>query len=110
MQRAGARLERARVAVEEARLELHRTEKLAREGFLSASRLDTARLGVTAGRREVDAARAAHAAAVAIDLALDMAGRFGSEMGKGFVSDFLAVAADEAQAVEWLARDRPPRS
>ena len=33
---------------------------------------------------------------VAIDLALDMAGRFGGEMGEGFVSDFLAVAADEA--------------
>ena len=38
----------------------------------------------------------AHIEFVAIDLALDMAGRFGGEMGPEFVSDFLAVAADEA--------------
>lgn len=38
----------------------------------------------------------AHIEFVAIDLALDMAGRFGGEMGRDFVSDFLAVAADEA--------------
>ena len=38
----------------------------------------------------------AHIEFVAIDLALDMAGRFGSDMGERFVSDFLRVAADEA--------------
>ena len=38
----------------------------------------------------------AHIEFVAIDLALDMAGRFGAEMGEAFVSDFLAVAGDEA--------------
>lgn len=38
----------------------------------------------------------AHIEFVAIDLALDMAGRFGGEMGRGFVDDFLSVAADEA--------------
>jgi uncharacterized ferritin-like protein (DUF455 family) len=38
----------------------------------------------------------AHIEFVAIDLALDMAGRFGAGMGRAFVSDFLAVAADEA--------------
>ena len=38
----------------------------------------------------------AHIEFVAIDLALDMAGRFGGEMGDGFVADFLSVAADEA--------------
>jgi len=38
----------------------------------------------------------AHIEFVAIDLALDMAGRFGAAMGQQFVSDFLAVAADEA--------------
>ena len=38
----------------------------------------------------------AHIEFVAIDLALDMAGRFGGEMGADFVSDFLWVAADEA--------------
>lgn len=38
----------------------------------------------------------AHIEFVAIDLALDMAGRFGGEMGGPFVDDFLGVAADEA--------------
>ncbi len=38
----------------------------------------------------------AHIEFVAIDLALDMAGRFGAAMGRGFVDDFLVVAADEA--------------
>jgi uncharacterized ferritin-like protein (DUF455 family) len=37
-----------------------------------------------------------HIEFVAIDLALDMAGRFGAEMGETFVSDFLAIAAEEA--------------
>lgn len=38
----------------------------------------------------------AHIEFVAIDLALDMAGRFGSGMGPQFTTDFLTVAADEA--------------
>ncbi len=46
----------------------------------------------------------AHIEFVAIDLALDMAGRFGAEMGEDFVSDFLAVAADEAMHFALLAR------
>jgi len=62
--RAGARIERASVAVEETQLELHRTEKLAREGFLATSRLDSARLALAAARRELDVARAEREAAV----------------------------------------------
>ena len=46
----------------------------------------------------------AHIEFVAIDLALDMAGRFGAAMGAGFVSDFLDVAADEAMHFALLAR------
>ncbi|GMN03400.1 ferritin-like domain-containing protein [Erythrobacter sp. MTPC3] len=46
----------------------------------------------------------AHIEFVAIDLALDMAGRFGEEMGEEFVSDFLYVAADEAMHFALLAR------
>lgn len=46
----------------------------------------------------------AHIEFVAIDLALDMAGRFGEAMGEDFVSDFLAVAADEAMHFALLAR------
>ena len=46
----------------------------------------------------------AHIEFVAIDLALDMAGRFGAQMGREFVDDFLAVAADEAMHFALLAR------
>lgn len=46
----------------------------------------------------------AHIEFVAIDLALDMAGRFGEQMGREFVDDFLSVAADEAMHFALLAR------
>ncbi len=46
----------------------------------------------------------AHIEFVAIDLALDMAGRFGARMGPEFVSDFLSVAADEAMHFALLDR------
>lgn len=46
----------------------------------------------------------AHIEFVAIDLALDMAGRFGEAMGCEFVSDFLSVAADEAMHFALLDR------
>ncbi|NBC37041.1 DUF455 family protein [Novosphingobium sp. FSY-8] len=46
----------------------------------------------------------AHIEFVAIDLALDMAGRFGAEMGPDFVTDFLSVAADEAMHYAIIAR------
>lgn len=46
----------------------------------------------------------AHIEFVAIDLALDMAGRFGGKMGRQFVSDFLSVAADEAMHFALLGR------
>lgn len=56
---AQARVERALVAQDEARLELQRTEKLARDGFIAASRLDSARLALDGARREREAAQAA---------------------------------------------------
>ncbi|MBX7541662.1 ferritin-like domain-containing protein [Qipengyuania sphaerica] len=46
----------------------------------------------------------AHIEFVAIDLALDMAGRFGDSMGQAFVSDWLSVAADEAMHFALLDR------
>ena len=46
----------------------------------------------------------AHIEFVAIDLALDMAGRFGGEMDEEFTGDWLAVAADEAMHFALLAR------
>lgn len=63
VRRAAARIDRTAVGVEEARLELHRIEKLAREGFLSAARLDSGRLALLAARREVEVARAEREAA-----------------------------------------------
>ena len=46
----------------------------------------------------------AHIEFVAIDLALDMAGRFGPAMGPQFLGDFLDVAADEAMHFVLLRR------
>lgn len=46
----------------------------------------------------------AHIEFVAIDLALDMAGRFGGERGPDFVNDFLEVAADEAMHFALIER------
>ncbi len=46
----------------------------------------------------------AHIEFVAIDLALDMVGRFGGAMDDSFISDFLAVAADEAMHFTLIAR------
>ena len=46
----------------------------------------------------------AHIEFTAIDLALDIAGRFGGQMGPQFASDFLSVAADEAMHFALLER------
>ncbi len=46
----------------------------------------------------------AHIEFVAIDLALDMAGRFGAGMGPDFVGDFLQIAAEEAMHFVLLER------
>lgn len=46
----------------------------------------------------------AHIEFVAIDLALDIVGRFGAQMGEGFTADFLGVAADEAMHFALIER------
>ncbi|MDE2404983.1 MAG: ferritin-like domain-containing protein [Sphingomonadales bacterium] len=46
----------------------------------------------------------AHIEFVAIDLALDIAARFGADMGDGFVGDFLGVAAEEAMHFALIER------
>ena len=46
----------------------------------------------------------AHIEFVAIDLALDIVGRFGGTMGRDFTDDFLSVAADEAMHFALLDR------
>jgi HlyD family secretion protein len=61
---ADARIARARVTQEDTRLDLQRTEKLAREGFVAESRLDSVRLAADAAARDLDAARAQREVAV----------------------------------------------
>ncbi|MFN9728251.1 efflux RND transporter periplasmic adaptor subunit [Acidovorax sp.] len=61
---AAARVDRARIAYEETRLEWQRAIRLAAEGFVSASRLDSTRLAEDGARQDLEAARAAHEAAM----------------------------------------------
>ena len=55
LQRAGARVARSRVAVEQARSDLRRTEQLASRGFIAATRLEQERLAEQAALRELEA-------------------------------------------------------
>jgi HlyD family secretion protein len=55
---AAARVERARVSLEQAKLELQRTEKLANQGFMSPSTLDNTRLALDAANHELETAQA----------------------------------------------------
>lgn len=64
VERASARVARAMISMQEAQLEKERTEKLAGEGFLSASRLDAVRLAQSGARRELEVANAEREMAV----------------------------------------------
>jgi HlyD family secretion protein len=64
VERAAARIAKARIALQEARLEQDRSEKLAANGFIAASRLDAARLATGSAQREVDMAQAEREVAV----------------------------------------------
>lgn len=54
---AGARIERARVALQQAQNDLRRNEQLAAQGFVSDTQLDNSRLATEAAQRELDSAR-----------------------------------------------------
>jgi HlyD family secretion protein len=56
--RANARTAHARLAQQEAQLEQGRTERLAAEGFVATSRLDSVRLALAGAQRELEAALA----------------------------------------------------
>lgn len=56
--RAAARIERARVALQQAGNEARRSEELARQGFVSPTKLDNDRLAVQAAQKELEAAQA----------------------------------------------------
>ena len=64
VERAKARVARARITLQEARMEQERSEKLAAEGFVSPSRLDTVRLALAGARRELEMAQAEQDVAV----------------------------------------------
>ena len=54
--RADARIERAKVAVQQANLEARRSEELARQGFVAPTKLDNDRLAALAAQKELDTA------------------------------------------------------
>ena len=64
VERAAARIAKARIALQEAGLEQLRSEQLADDGFVSASRLDSARLAAGGAQRELDMALAEREMAV----------------------------------------------
>jgi HlyD family secretion protein len=56
VQRVDARIERARIALQQARSDLLRSEQLARQGFVSPNRLESDQLGAIAAQKELDTA------------------------------------------------------
>ncbi|MEW6707468.1 MAG: HlyD family efflux transporter periplasmic adaptor subunit [Pseudomonadota bacterium] len=56
VRRAAARIEGARVALQQARNELQRSEQLARQGFVSPTKLDNDRLALMGTQKELEAA------------------------------------------------------
>ncbi|MEQ1682939.1 MAG: HlyD family efflux transporter periplasmic adaptor subunit [Burkholderiaceae bacterium] len=58
VRRVDARVEGSRVALQQARNEMQRSEQLARQGFVSPTRLEADRLGALAAQKELDAALA----------------------------------------------------
>jgi HlyD family secretion protein len=58
LQRAGSRLERAKVALAQAQNDARRTEELAKQGFIAPTKLDSDRLATLGMRREVESALA----------------------------------------------------
>ncbi len=60
VQRASAHIARTRVAFEQARNDLQRTELLAKQGFVAPIRLDSERLSLQAAQREVESAVQEH--------------------------------------------------
>ncbi|WP_246312533.1 efflux RND transporter periplasmic adaptor subunit [Pseudaquabacterium terrae] len=56
VQRAGARVERARVARQQAANEALRSEQLAQQGFVAPTRLESDRLSLVAAQKELEAA------------------------------------------------------
>ncbi len=58
VQRSASRHQRAQVALEQARIEVRRSEQLAQQGFIAPTKLDADRLATQAAERELEAAAA----------------------------------------------------
>jgi HlyD family secretion protein len=58
LQRAGTRIARAQVALEQTQIELRRAEQLSQQGFVAATKLDADRLAVRAAQQELQSASA----------------------------------------------------
>lgn len=56
LQRAAARISRAKVALDQANSDLHRSQQLAQQGFVSNTKLESDQLNVRAAQRELDIA------------------------------------------------------
>jgi uncharacterized ferritin-like protein (DUF455 family) len=81
-----------------------RPARPARPELLAANRMPKRGRGGSERGRIALIHALAHIEFVAIDLALDAAGRFGAQRGDQWVSDWLGVAADEAMHFALLAR------
>lgn len=94
VQRAAARIERSRVAQAQARNDLQRSEQLARQGFVSPTRLDAERLALQAAEKDTDAAvqdqQVARADLAQARAALDVVQRPGSAPAGGKAFEVLA--------------------
>ena len=89
VQRAAARIERSRVAQQQARNDLRRSEQLAQQGFVAPTRLDAERLALQAADKDTDAAvqdqQVARADLAQVRAALDVVQRPGGvPAGKAF--------------------------
>lgn len=86
LQRAGARISRAKVALEQADNELRRSRQLSQQGFVSKTKLETDLLNVDAAQRELDIAEVEqHVAQHELEQArAAVALQQGGSAGKGF--------------------------
>lgn len=100
VQRTQARIERNRVALEQARADLARTEQLAARGFIAPTRLDTERLAQKAAQRELEVAIADHdGAGHDLELARASLAALLEGTGTGRASDRLVLRAPAAGRV-----------
>jgi HlyD family secretion protein len=98
VQRTASRHQRAQVALEQARIEVRRSEQLAQQGFVAPTKLDADRLATQAAERELEAA-AAERRIAGHDLEQARAALGAVQPGAGAASRGFAVRAPVAGRV-----------